>query len=97
MSKFEFIKLTGDPVELDHVDQALEFADKIGAIFFKRCKTKNKQGHWQIACYDQNRVTRGFIICTNQKSRLTVFDALTHEFSHTPSLAANRIAKIGGV
>jgi len=73
----EYLKLS--PKENYDASSAVDFANAINAVSFKRCKGKNVNGHWQIACLDKKAALKGFIICTSNKIRLEVFNLLTGE------------------
>lgn len=61
------------------VEDVYDFVDLVKAVSFRRAKTQNIHGYWQIFCLNTKAKTCGVILTKSQSIRLEIFKELTLE------------------
>ncbi len=66
-----------EPKSTFEIDDVKEFIEKINAVSFKRCRTKNSQNFWQIFCFNKKNKPCGVILTKSEKIRLSIYKDIT--------------------
>lgn len=61
------------------MNAVLDFSKSVNATSFRRCKTKNTQGFWQIFCFDKKADVCGIILTKSNKIRCDIHKKLTND------------------